>query len=70
MSFFIYLINLPWKCDNYVLVKTIIMHKYVSVYILLLMYNSSSMCYIENIVENLKMFLKKFYCNEIYLHVY
>jgi len=69
MSFFIYLINLSWKCDNYVLVKTIIMHKYVSVYILLLMYNSSSMCYIENIVENLKMFFKKFYCNVIY-HVY
>jgi len=50
--------------------KTIIMHKYVSVYILLLMYNSSSMCYIENIVENLKMFQQKVYCNEIYLHVY
>jgi hypothetical protein len=28
--------------------KTIIMYKYVSVYILLLMYNSSSMCYLGN----------------------
>ncbi len=31
--------------------KTIIMHKYVGVYILVLMYNSSSMCYVGNIVE-------------------
>jgi hypothetical protein len=36
------------------------MHKYVGVYILLLMYNSSSMCDIENIVENLQMFKKRF----------
>jgi hypothetical protein len=54
------------------------MHKYVGVYILLLMYNSSSMCYVGNIVEILKnyiyiMFLNKFLCNEMdenYLHMY
>ncbi len=32
-------------------VKTIIMYKYVGVYILVLMYNSSSMCYLGYIVE-------------------
>jgi hypothetical protein len=37
--------------------KAIIMHKYVGVYILLLMYNSSSMCYIGNIVKNLKLYI-------------
>jgi hypothetical protein len=31
--------------------KTIIMHKYVGVDILVLMYNSSFMCYVGNIVE-------------------
>jgi hypothetical protein len=31
--------------------KTIIMYKYVGVYILMLMYNSSFMCYLGNIVE-------------------
>jgi len=34
--------------------KTIIMHMYVGVYILVLMYNSPSMCYLRNIVENFK----------------
>jgi hypothetical protein len=34
--------------------KTIIMHKYEDVYILVLMYNSSSMCYLGNIVDFLK----------------
>ncbi len=38
--------------------KTIIIYKYVGVYILVLMYNSSSMCYIENIVE-IVIILKK-----------
>ncbi len=58
--------------------KTIIMQKYVGVYIFLLMYNSSSMFYVANIVENFKnyiyipFFLKK-NCNEMdenYLHMY
>jgi hypothetical protein len=31
--------------------KTIIMHKYAGVYILVLMYNSSSMGYLGNIVD-------------------
>ncbi len=43
--------------------KTIIMHKYVSVYILVLIYNSSSMGYLGNIVE----FLKKLKIKNIYL---
>jgi hypothetical protein len=32
----------------------IIMHKYLGVYIYLLIYNSSSMCYVGNIVEIFK----------------
>ncbi len=43
--------------------KTIITHKYVSVYILVLIYNSSSMGYLGNIVE----FLKKLKIKNIYL---
>jgi hypothetical protein len=58
------------------------MHKYVGVYVLLLMYNSSSMCYVGNIVEKLKnythththtQFLNNFFCNEMdenYLYMY
>ncbi len=50
--------------------KTIIMYKYVGVYIIVLMYNSSSMCYLGNTLEIIKKyiytFLKYFFCNEIY----
>ncbi len=41
--------------------KTIIMYKYVGVYILVLMYNSSSMFYLGNIVEIIIKKLKKRY---------
>jgi hypothetical protein len=41
--------------------KTITMHKYVGVYILLLMYNSSSICYLGNTVFK-KIKLKKKIC--------
>jgi len=62
-------------------VKTIMMYKYVGVYILVLMYNSSSMCCLGNIVEIIfkikkkrhTLFLNFFFCNEIdgkVLHVY
>jgi hypothetical protein len=57
--------------------KTIIMYKYVGVYILVLMYNSSFMCYLGNTVEikNKKytMFFKYIFCNEMdanFLHMY
>jgi hypothetical protein len=55
--------------------KTIIMHKYVGVYIFMLMYNSSSMCYLKNIVENLYIYLffKYIFCNEMdenFQHMY
>jgi len=35
--------------------NAIIMYKYVGVYILLLMYNSSSMCYFGNTIEKKKL---------------
>ncbi len=41
--------------------KTIIMYKYVGVYILVLMYNSSSMFYLGNIVEIIIKIIKKRY---------
>jgi hypothetical protein len=58
--------------------KTIIMHKNVGVYILVLMYNSFSMCYVGNIVENLKIYIyipfwKISFYNEMdanFLHIY
>jgi len=59
--------------------KTIIMYKYVSVYILLLMYNSSYMCYLGNtFLKNIKLkkdmpFYEIIFCNEMdanLLHVY
>jgi hypothetical protein len=42
-------------------VKTIIMYKYVGVYILVLMYNSSSMCYLGYTTEIMFSKLKKRY---------
>ncbi len=49
------------------------MHKYVGVFILVLMYNSSSMCYLRNIVEvNLYIYIY-IYCNEMdanFQHMY
>ncbi len=38
--------------------KTIIMYKYVGVYILVLMYNSYSMCYFGNIVEYIYIYIE------------
>jgi hypothetical protein len=43
--------------------KTIIMHKYVGVYILVLMYKSSVMCYLGNIVEIKKIYIYLFLNN-------
>jgi hypothetical protein len=40
--------------------KTIIIHKYVGVYILVLMYNSFSMRYVGNIVEIFKNYTYTF----------
>ncbi len=57
--------------------KTINMYKYVGVYILVLMYNSSSMYYLGNTVEIIKKkistFLNYFFWNEMdenFLHAY
>ncbi len=44
--------------------KIIIMHKNLGVYILVLMYNSFSMCYVGNIVENLKNYIYTFLKNK------
>ncbi len=44
--------------------KTIIMHKYVGVYIIVLMYHSFSMCYVGNIVENFKNYIYTFLKNK------
>jgi hypothetical protein len=41
--------------------KIIIMHKYVGDYIIVLMYNSFSMCYVGNIVENLNIYIYTFF---------
>jgi len=59
--------------------KTIIMYKYVGVYILMLPYNSSSMCYLGNTLEINDFLILKiqifemFFCNEMaanFLHMY
>jgi len=56
------------------------MYKYVGVYILVLMYNSSSMCYLGDTVEIIfkikkryTFFKKYIFCNEMdanFLHMY
>jgi len=57
--------------------KRVIMHKYVGVYILVLMYNSYSMCHLGNIIEIKKSKKRKryipFFWNEMdanCLHMY
>ncbi len=47
--------------------KTIIMYKYVGVYILLLMYNSFSMCYLENTFKKNTLNKKMFFFEIIFL---
>ncbi len=45
------------------------MHKYVGVYIVVLMYISSSMCYLRNIFEILKIKKKKKKKNIPYIYI-
>ncbi len=48
--------------------KSNIMHKYVGVYILVLMYNSSSMCYVGNIVRISNIYKFKIYIPSNFLY--
>jgi hypothetical protein len=45
--------------------KANIMHKYVGCYILVLMYNSSSICYVGNIIE-IKNMYTTFFLNNVF----
>jgi len=46
--------------------KTNIMHKYVGVYILVLMYNSSSMCYVGNYIVEIIYIYTPFFSNNVF----
>jgi len=46
--------------------KANIMHKYAGVYILVVMYNSSSTCYVGNIIEIKKYIYTSFFWNSVF----